>query len=377
MSSFERLCFGPKDYNRCTCATCLKTTTCDQRCQPLPDCEEHLGSRCPRTKGKNAGRVFIKCTDCLAACPSGLACFTVNHCDPVNLGCGYRRRACNGQPRAPTGRLCCRRSGRTLTRTGAEAGSVGVNAEPMATPEPILRRPARAPDEDVAHRQTLRLTFTYDGDHIELVQREPVDMTIPPSAPLTDEPPRSVFWYELQNADRTALYRRTQRHPLRSTIEIRTGDPERPLAHVDSRVTTGTFTLVVPHLDNAEAVVLCGWDTTNRDREPETVELARFPLGAAVDDAFVAADTIPPTTVSDAVANYRRAAVVHLRAFDNTGNVARTVYRVDDGDEHEGLTVTVDAPGRHQLAYWSIDPAGNVETENVVTFTVGRPLEDG
>ena len=59
------------------------------------------------------------------------------------------------------------------------------------------------------------------------------------------------------------------------------------------------------------------------------------------------------------------------------GDVARTVYRVDDGDEQEGLTVTVEGPGCHRLAFWSVDRAGNVETENVATFTIGRAGQGG
>ena len=124
-------------------------------------------------------------------------------------------------------------------------------------------------------------------------------------------------------------------------------------------------------------MVLYGWsappDDDERGREPVSTELARFALGAAVDDDMIARDTIPPTTVSDAVAAYRTTAVIHLRAFDNMGDVARTVYRVDDGDEQEGLTVTVEGPGRHRLLFWSVDRAGNVESENVVTFSIGRP----
>jgi len=234
------------------------------------------------------------------------------------------------------------------------------------------RRPSWPPVEDVAHRQALRLTFSFDGPKVQLTLREPVEMTLPPSMALTEAPPGAAFWYELHDGERTPLYRREQRNPLDSTVEVRTGNPERPLAHVDSGRTAGTFTLLVPQLRNAQAVVLYGWSAPKDDDKPAPTELARFALGAAVDEEAIARDTIPPTTVSDAVANYRSTAVIHLRAFDNMGDVARTVYRVDDGDEQEGLTVTVEGRGRHRLAFWSVDRAGNVETENVATFTIGR-----
>ena len=94
--------------------------------------------------------------------------------------------------------------------------------------------------------------------------------------------------------------------------------------------------------------------------------------GRAIDKEAIARDTIPPRTVSDALAAYDGAAIIHLRASDNTGQVASTVYRLDDGEPQEGLTVTIDEPGDHTLLFWSVDRAGIVEPENRVTFTV-RP----
>src|SRR5690348_7454834 len=243
-----------------------------------------------------------------------------------------------------------------------------------AIPELFVRRSSRDYKEDVAHRQALRLTFSFDGPHIQLILREPVEMTLPPSAPITGEPLGTAFWFEIHGAEGSPLYRRAHRHPLDPTVEVPTGNPERPLAHVDSRRMSGTFTLLVPELAGAQSVVLYSWDVSaERDREPASVELARFPVGAAVDDDMLARDTVPPTTVSDAVASYRGTAIINLRASDNMGDVTRTLYRLDDGDEQEGLTVTVGEPGRHRLLFWSVDRAGNVEAENIVTFTVGRP----
>ena len=242
------------------------------------------------------------------------------------------------------------------------------------------RTPRQYPVEDVAHREALRLTFSFDGPKIQLMLMETVEMTLPPSVALSDEPPGGPFWYELQDRERLPLYRRTQRHPLDPSVEVRTGDPERPLAYRDSGRAAGTFTLLVPQLLEAQSVVLYEWlpppDDDERGGEPVPTELARFALGAALDDDAVARDTIPPTTVSDALSAYTTSAVIHLRAFDNMGDVARTVYRLDDGDEQEGSTVTVEEPGRHRLLFWSIDRAGNVETENVVTFTIGRPVRE-
>jgi hypothetical protein len=36
--------------------------------------------------------------------------------------------------------------------------------------------------------------------------------------------------------------------------------------------------------------------------------------------------------------------------------------------------VTTREPGEHTLRFWSVDRAGNVERENLVTFGVVRPV---
>lgn len=206
---------------------------------------------------------------------------------------------------------------------------------------------------------------------------EAIEMIVPPSLELTTQPPGAEFWYELQDGKRMPLYRRVERNPLDPSVEVLTGNPERPLAHLNSGRTEGEFTLLVPSLSRAQSVVLYEWslppDAVQRDVPPSPVEVARFPLGRAIDKEAIARDTIPPRTVSDAVAAYDGAAVIHLRASDNTGAVANTVYRLDDGEEQQGLTVTIDEPGEHTLLFWSVDRAENVEPENRVTFTVRPP----
>jgi hypothetical protein len=235
---------------------------------------------------------------------------------------------------------------------------------------------SRRPEEDVAHRHALRLTFSYKGSQVELILMEAIEMIVPPSLEITSQPPGAEFWYELQDSKQTPLYRRVQRNPLDPSVEVLTDNPERPFANLNSGRTEGEFTLLVPSLPQAESVVLYKWslppDAAQRDLPPSPAEIARFPLGRAIDKETIARDTIPPRTVSDALAAYDGTAVIHLRASDNTGEVANTVYRLDDGEEQQGLTVTIDEPGEHTLLFWSVDRAGNVEPENQVRFTVRR-----
>jgi hypothetical protein len=154
-----------------------------------------------------------------------------------------------------------------------------------------------------------------------------------------------------------------------------------PLVHLNSGRTAGEFTLLTPNLPQARAIVLYTWalplDATEQDVPPAPVEIARFPLGRALDEEIIARDTIPPRTVSNALAAYEQAAVIHLRANDNTGEVANTFYRLDRGEEQQGLIVTIDEPGEHTLSFWSVDRAGNVEPENQVMFTIHPPARRG
>jgi hypothetical protein len=239
--------------------------------------------------------------------------------------------------------------------------------------------PGRRPEEDVAHRSTLRLTFSYRERRVQLILMEEIEMLVPPSMDITSRPPGAEFWYELQDGRRAPLYRRTQRNPLDPSVEVLTDNPERPFAVVDSGRTEGEFTLLVPRLPEARSVVLYEWslpeDAIQRDLPPAPSEIARFAVGEAIDKEAIAQDQIPPTTVSDALAAYEGTAIIHLRASDNTGQVASTVHRLDDGEPREGLTVTIDEPGEHTLVFWSVDLAGNVEPENRVTFTV-RPTAE-
>jgi hypothetical protein len=83
----EDLCFGPDPTSKCSCARCLGTDMCDQRCGIHEDCNPMMGAICPCQTGPNANRVFPTCQDCLATCPSGLGCFGVGFCTPIDLSC--------------------------------------------------------------------------------------------------------------------------------------------------------------------------------------------------------------------------------------------------------------------------------------------------
>jgi hypothetical protein len=83
-------------------------------------------------------------------------------------------------------------------------------------------------------------------------------------------------------------------------------------------------------------------------------------------------DTVAPVTTSDATATYVGTAMIHLIATDNVGGsgVASTYFILDGGAQVTGTAVLANTTGNHTLAYWSVDTAGNVETQNTATFVV-------
>jgi hypothetical protein len=87
MYACQDLCFKPPgSVTQCACATCLDTNKCDPRCDMslgFQMCPDDQGAWCPCLTRL---QWYPKCSDCLAGCPSGLACFGFSTCIPVNKG---------------------------------------------------------------------------------------------------------------------------------------------------------------------------------------------------------------------------------------------------------------------------------------------------
>ncbi len=86
-------------------------------------------------------------------------------------------------------------------------------------------------------------------------------------------------------------------------------------------------------------------------------------------------DMTAPHTVSDAAGPYSGGATIHLTATDTGGSgVAATYYTVDSGPQTAGTVITVAAPSSgsasHTIHFWSVDNAGNIESQNSATFSV-------
>lgn len=89
-----------------------------------------------------------------------------------------------------------------------------------------------------------------------------------------------------------------------------------------------------------------------------------------------APDTAAPTTISDARSTYVSSAAIHLTATDEVGGsgVATTYYVLDGAGQVAGTNVSTDIVGSHTLVFWSVDAAGNIESQNSVAFEVTAPM---
>ncbi len=85
-----------------------------------------------------------------------------------------------------------------------------------------------------------------------------------------------------------------------------------------------------------------------------------------------AADTTPPVTTCAITGE--NPVTITLTATDDSSGVNYTMYKIDDGT-YAAYTapVQVSIPGDHTVYFYSVDLAGNIETEKSQAFTVAAP----
>ncbi|MGO4270507.1 Ig-like domain-containing protein, partial [Paenibacillus sp. TAF58] len=84
-------------------------------------------------------------------------------------------------------------------------------------------------------------------------------------------------------------------------------------------------------------------------------------------------DVTPPMTTDDGQSGWHKVAqTIHLTASDEASGVAKTFYSVNGSPFAEGNTVQMDVEGLNELKYYSIDAAGNQETQKSVTIKIDK-----
>lgn len=88
-----------------------------------------------------------------------------------------------------------------------------------------------------------------------------------------------------------------------------------------------------------------------------------------------AADTVPPTTTSNALASYAGSATITLTPVDTASGVASTQWRLDGSAWTSGTVASCNTIGSHLLEWYSVDSKGNTEQTKTASFTVLNQYE--
>jgi hypothetical protein len=126
--------------------------------------------------------------------------------------------------------------------------------------------------------RAIRVTLSYKGRQVRLIDIKDVQMLAPPSDPVYEYEGQSGFWYELRDADDRTLYRRVIGNPIAFEIEALSGDPERPFTRQLVEQPEGTFVLVAPVIDEARSLVLVSSPLEPEKAGEPAEELVRFDL---------------------------------------------------------------------------------------------------
>jgi len=129
--------------------------------------------------------------------------------------------------------------------------------------------------------RALRLTFRYEGDRVELVSSQPVEMLLPPSHAVDEGEGQSGFWFTLRAADDRPVYRRVTHSPIRRDVEVFSPEPGENIRRVPVDRPSGTFVLLVPDVEDARVLTLHDSAGEARALAGPAREIARFELRRA------------------------------------------------------------------------------------------------
>src|SRR5215213_5442764 len=135
--------------------------------------------------------------------------------------------------------------------------------------------------------RAVRLTFAFEGDEVRLVGRRHIEMTAPPTDRLFGYEGEQGFWIEVRDKQEETLHRQVMQDPLRRDVEVFSSDPEQSLIRVPvDQPTSGTFSLVIPHLEEGDHVALLSSGAPSASARGISLErAARTPAGPATEFA--------------------------------------------------------------------------------------------
>jgi hypothetical protein len=132
--------------------------------------------------------------------------------------------------------------------------------------------------------RALRLTFSYEGDEVRLVNQRSLEMIAPPTDELSGH--EQGFWVEVRDDRDETLHRLVMEDPLRRDVEVFSPDAEQSVYRVPVEKSSGLFVVVVPDLAGADHVALMSSGAPGAAARGVSPEAAsRAPAGPAAEFA--------------------------------------------------------------------------------------------
>jgi hypothetical protein len=100
----------------------------------------------------------------------------------------------------------------------------------------------------------IRLTFSYQGDSINLISRQSVEklVTIPPESKSPEH--ISETWFELSDSKRNVIHRQNLNNLIRKDMEVFSDDPNNSISRHKVDEMKGTFSILVPDVSEADSL---------------------------------------------------------------------------------------------------------------------------
>jgi hypothetical protein len=138
----------------------------------------------------------------------------------------------------------------------------------------------KAPVQPAQPGPVRRMTFEYDGDQIKLVSEQHVQMIVPPSQPLEQQPHEvSGFSVLLRNRQEQPVYRFTRTSPIQHDAEVfNPPGADDSITRVPVEKPQGAFVVLVPDVPGAKTLELVGHPPQPNMFGAQPQSLARFEL---------------------------------------------------------------------------------------------------
>jgi hypothetical protein len=120
-----------------------------------------------------------------------------------------------------------------------------------------------------------RLTFSYEGNKIKLIEQQNIQKIVPPSVTVDTKNNRSGFWFEITGDKQDVLYRRIIDNPIKTDIEVFSDEKvtESVSRHKVSDI-KGAFSIVIPDIPEAEGLDLFG-SPIREERGERTLDIKK------------------------------------------------------------------------------------------------------